>query len=657
MKNSLKISITIFLFIAAFLWPLGLKQSVFASTPVISSCSVSYDGEDLVYILAQHTYTITVNSTDAVNLTFNPNPYFSGGISNVNVSNSGNTYTIKANATFSASDVGLDNNSGPKPVTPVIQATSSTGETNSLNCNSFLVYGRPDLITESATTNGDLIVGSSVTFSGKVTNNYQGASRPTHTRFCAYTPSQYQAVTSPYAGSPQGIIVNCLSSTQYRVGNDIATPALDPTKSANITSDPWIVAGSIGQASMGVMCADVSDEEPGENGGQQNNCSYQYLTIKSNQVPSCSFIANKPAPITANINEQLIFTSTSTDPDGTIASRVWTSNGGSPLTGYADNFSWSSPSAGNYTIALSVTDNNNDTSSCSANITVNTLSTPAPTDTSSLPPTVTAAAPACINGSITGNEVTFNWTNNTNPPYRVQIAETSNFNDSALNRGYQYLAKDTQSDNNPVKPWVSSVTGPSGFYTFPSLSNNDPTTHGPLFFKPETTYYVRMFSQPNIAKTGSFGPTTSFNIPTCYDFHLVKHGDIHVTPGGPTVTNTISVIKDSGSNREVKLSFDSTNSTIPSNFPKNLVPISVYPNPNEDSSLQISAPVGAATSKNYSVVVKGIAKSDSGADIIKEVTVVVYVDPPTTSTGSSWIQTSGGDVHSNEQINTPGGPN
>ena len=90
--------------------------------------------------------------------------------------------------------------------------------------------------------------------------------------------------------------------------------------------------------------------------------------------------------------------STSSDPDGSIASYAWSFGDGGSATGAATNHTYQT--AGTYTAALTVTDNQGATHSTTLSITANAAPS-AP------------AAPSNLNGSVgSGRAVTLNWNDN-----------------------------------------------------------------------------------------------------------------------------------------------------------------------------------------------------------------------------------------------------
>ena len=97
------------------------------------------------------------------------------------------------------------------------------------------------------------------------------------------------------------------------------------------------------------------------------NATSKTVTV-SNRPPVASFGSSPASPTTA---DSVAFTSTSTDPDGFIASQAWDlDNDGAFDDGTAANASKTFAKAGNYTVRLQVTDDDGATNSVSKTVTV-----------------------------------------------------------------------------------------------------------------------------------------------------------------------------------------------------------------------------------------------------------------------------------------------
>ncbi len=96
-----------------------------------------------------------------------------------------------------------------------------------------------------------------------------------------------------------------------------------------------------------------------DNGGATNSVSHVVTVTQANQSPTAAFTSSCSALTCA-------FTSTSSDPDGTIATYRWTFGDGG--TGAAQNPSHTYTAAGTYTVHLTVTDNQGDTGSVSHDV-------------------------------------------------------------------------------------------------------------------------------------------------------------------------------------------------------------------------------------------------------------------------------------------------
>jgi PKD repeat protein len=131
-----------------------------------------------------------------------------------------------------------------------------------------------------------------------------------------------------------------------------------------------------------------------DNRGAQNT-STRTITV-ANRGPTASFGID-PASASQPTGQNFTFTSTSTDPDGTISGQAWDTDGDAVADfndGTGTTASKSFPTAGTYTIRLRVTDNNGAT-----NITTRTVTATNRVPTANF--TISPAAPS------TGQTVTF----------------------------------------------------------------------------------------------------------------------------------------------------------------------------------------------------------------------------------------------------------
>jgi PKD repeat protein len=115
----------------------------------------------------------------------------------------------------------------------------------------------------------------------------------------------------------------------------------------------------------------------------------------SNQAP----VARPGGPYTGPTGQAIQFNgSTSSDPDGTIASYQWNFGDGTTATGATPTHAYTT--AGTYTVALTVTDNGGLTNSATTTATV------------SAPATIPAAPSNLTASSTTAKQVILNWTDN-----------------------------------------------------------------------------------------------------------------------------------------------------------------------------------------------------------------------------------------------------
>jgi hypothetical protein len=254
-------------------------------------------------------------------------------------------------------------------------------------------------------------------------------------------------------------------------------------------------------------------------------------------------------------------------------------------------------------------------------------------------PFVSQLAP-CITGRQSGTDL-FNiqWVNNGTTVDWVDISSDINFST------YYHKGIPNASD--------TSTTAPNGF--------NDAS--GALFIEPDTAYYARTY---NTASGQTSSISDAFLMPKCFDFEIIRT-NAATTPRvifkkNTSSTDYISVIKTAGSSRDVKLQIIS----LPSGVTASFVPNASY-NVNPDGTingitdyigiLTIASPtINQALPFDTFITIKGTGTNELG-NLEKYATIPITIqDINAPSDGSSWIQTQGGDVHSNTEIITPGGP-
>lgn len=229
-------------------------------------------------------------------------------------------------------------------------------------------------------------------------------------------------------------------------------------------------------------------------------------------------------------------------------------------------------------------------------------------------PTISTSL-TCINPGYTGSGVTISWSSINNPGVTwVNISTDSNFG------SYYHKCVNTSCG---AASTTTSTTAPNGF----NLNPSDPPQ--PLTLNPNpTNYYVRTFNGT------THSPTASFNIPACLPGAFSQSNPVPKC----TTTSPFSPL--------VNLSWGTSANTSSYRIVKNLIDIGVII-PNTQTTYQDTS-VAAATSYSYLIRafnLGGFTNSDNGT--AKSVLTLIC---------SPWIKTEGGDVHSNINIHTPGGP-
>ncbi|MEA2468378.1 MAG: hypothetical protein QOJ57_2504, partial [Thermoleophilaceae bacterium] len=177
-----------------------------------------------------------------------------------------------------------------------------------------------------------------------------------------------------------------------------------------------------GRQANGTWTLKVTDLAAGDTGsivGWGTRLSAATCDVASNTPPSAAFTA---APNPALTGQTVTFTSTSTDPDGTVASQDWdTDNDGAFDDGTGSSASRSFATAGTYTVRLRVTDNKGASSIATKLVTVNNR-----------PPV--ASFTAAPDPAVTGQSITFTSTS-TDPDGTVAAWAWDLDNDGAFDDG------------------------------------------------------------------------------------------------------------------------------------------------------------------------------------------------------------------------------
>jgi PKD repeat protein len=165
--------------------------------------------------------------------------------------------------------------------------------------------------------------------------------------------------------------------------------------------------------------SDVATDDSGSIVGWGTRLSAAACDIASNAPPSAAFTV---APQPASTGQTVTFTSTSSDPDGTVASQAWdTDNDGTFDDGTGGAASRSFATAGTYTVRLRVTDNRGLSSIASKTVTIDNR-----------PPV--ASFTASPDPAPTGQSVTFT-SSSTDPDGTVSAFAWDLDNDGAFDDG------------------------------------------------------------------------------------------------------------------------------------------------------------------------------------------------------------------------------
>src|SRR3989344_3245326 len=232
------------------------------------------------------------------------------------------------------------------------------------------------------------------------------------------------------------------------------------------------------------------------------------------------------------------------------------------------------------------------------------------------PPTVTPTPPfsACLDSGDPGSRITISWTNS-----GVNWVDIDTGVSPFVDGSYYHKA---------ITVGETSTTA-NGFGPYPSGSGN-------LSFNPGTTYYVRTYNGTINSQVASF------NYAVCsFDYSLAS-SNAYVSRG-KTISNPIPATRIQGITQSVSYGVLSSTPALPTSITTVFNPASC--SPTCTPGLEISASA-TAPFQTYVITVRG----STTEGLQKDTTFNLTVSSP------AFIQTTGGDVHSNTRINVPGAP-
>ncbi len=332
----------------------------------------------------------------------------------------------------------------------------------------------------------------------------------------------------------------------------------------------------------------------------------QHSNIASFNILACSLaptvtLSASPTSITSGNSTNLSWTITGsptsctvgTSGTPTITLGDWSSISGGEITNgtHANGrtITMTSTTSASKAFSIFCTNSSGNSPTTTATVTVNPVGTPAA-------PTV--SIPACISSGYTGSGVTINWSN-------LGVTWVNIDSDSGFATPYYQKAVSA----------VTSTTGPSGF------NANDGS--GALSLNPTTNYFVRTFNgtqHSNIA---------SFNILAC---SLAPTVDLKTNDSdGPiTIPNNTSTL----------LTWATTNN------PVSCIASGAWSGSKTTSGgSELTGVLTGPNTFTYALACANASGSEIGAN-----SVTVNVNSPPPSSGTPWIQTIDGDVHSNTGI-------
>ncbi|MBI3443660.1 hypothetical protein HY008_03235, partial [Candidatus Woesebacteria bacterium] len=499
--------------------------------------------------------------------------------------------------------------------------TCTNSGVNSSPASAQVTVTLPDLITQNLTKSLlSPVAGDSVTFSGNVRNQGNaGTGLSFNSRFCIDNAS-------------------CLTSTTGRVDGDITQAALAAnTSSASVTSSTWTAT----QGSHTIyFCADTGSTSAGSitESDNTNNCTFTTFTVPAvgsialNTTPSCT-IGPPPAP-----KVDLSWNTISGGSPYSVFRNTSSYVTGLTTGSYADTSITPSTSYGYY-IAPTAGSNSNTV-----------------TTTAMVCDPLTVAGPPCINTGHSGSDVTISWDITKNPGVDwVDIDNDSYFDgvggDSIF---YHKSASDstcTTSGN------IKTCTGPDGFGKVPGP--------GSLTLNPGT-YYIRTYNSASLQHS----PTYTYTIPACSSAAptVSLSATSPIVSGSPTTLSwTIT-----GTATSCSVSNSGTPTITSGDWTTTLTGSDVTSSTHTRGITMTTSTSGAIKTFNITCTNSGVNSSPASASVTvntssgpvcgdgvcngTETNATCPGDCPISSGSCAWIQTFGGDVHSNTKIDTRCGP-
>ena len=526
---------------------------------------------------------------------------------------------------------------------------------------------RPDLICQNPAISGTLNAGGTLTLSATIKN--QGASE---------------------AGT---------STTQFKIGTDVIGNITTDTLLQNATeakSTTWTATAGSHTLTVSADSAGTVSEADENN----NSCPTTSTTFTVNAPPTCSAININNPTDPVYTGQSRTFTATAADSDGTIASYSWSTSGGTPTSSTTSSLNWTSSTTGSYDIRLTVTDNNGATATCPVR-TVTTNWPPLTTSCSANPTTVQGNADVTWTAAATGgngNYTSYTWAGNAPLAGKTGSPVVVNYNsvgdktgsvtvrDSIGNQGSNDCSTTVRVDYPPPPQpnfvagspttacggvdapyvdvswqvsepeWVQSYTiqrfvGGSTIAERTVTDLTATTYRDNIGLLGGTSYSYRIFAVNTTSQTYTDSAVIT---PNC----ARPTASLFVNSGGAITNHESATIEAS---TEATLTWTSTNADecvggtappTPYTGPWIGVKTSVNnPSPGEKTG-RLAYPVNPPYAYIFNITCTNTNLDASIPERQATDAVQVDVKPPL----PPFIQTTGGDVHTQQQINTPGGP-